>query len=783
MSSPKRESFIIFNKLLNFYRIALQSTQRKELKIKTRLKGCLTWVEFNIYVIGTGLKGNRRKGEKDSVKEHIDKRKIAFILKTKGGMMKEIFVLLLIGAIIQIQSWWNENWSARTKVRIDATPCNVDLTDYTIHIQVGFGEAMQDDFADIRFIDSDDKTKLSYWAEYINASPHEASFWVKIPGIPVGDIKEIWMYYGNPQATSISNGPATFFFFDNFEEYPNNWELETSPTPTCSWYEEHNPIPDWTRGKITDVSLSYEIEDSLYGGNPLGSKALSKYGGCYPARLTVQLPSEINNLAIEYKVFRDIYGNLVPPTYAWCPCERPNIQDGLGNGYDFVECRYCPPGNNGRFQYQIDRVRGWTTLNNLSGTKWDLSDWTAKWLRWSWRCHYQTGGFSLEGVVYPEWGRPDFPLHIISAIDNSPPTTSFSYLSMAGGYPWYMDDIRIRPWVPCDPIGIAESNIDVGVEEIVEPTECPGGPVKPICLVHNYGSEAVSTPVYLFITDYITGERVMDDADYVDLKSGQSDFSVFSEWTPEEGKVYLLEFTTDLSGDLNAYNNAKLAKIECARAHDMAILRIVSPIAQEKPYPGDTTITPEAWFENRGLNNEKGFYLYCEVTDTLGNPAGYRDSAEVRNDIVPGDSIFKEFLGWIPPNSGWYIFRFFPFLAEDGYRKNDTMGVWIEVGPAGVKEVEHLSDFKIEVVQPNPFVGLTKIIYSLPYPVIATLSIYNASGRLVKEFLCGCKKETGIKSIIWDRTDNRGRRVSAGIYYVILKVNGKERVRKVVTIR
>lgn len=517
----------------------------------------------------------------------------------------------------------------------------------------------------------------------------------------------------------------------------------------------------------------------------MGSKALSKYGGCYPARLTFQLPGGIDNLAIEYKVFRDMYGNLVPPSYANCPCERPNIQDGSGNGYDFVECRYCPPGGDGRFQYQIDRVRVWTTLNNLSGTKRDLNNWTAKWLRWSWRCYYEAGNFSLEGVVYPEWGRPDFPLHTISALDTSPPTTSFSHLSMAGGYPWYMDDIRIRSWVPCDPIGIVESNIDVGVEEIVVPTECPGEPVEPVCLVHNYGSEAVSTPVYLFITDYITGEFIMSDWDCVDLNPGEAEFAMFSEWTPEQGKVYLLEFITDLPGDLNAYNNGQFIMIECARAHDMATLNIVYPTIREEPYPGDTTIIPEAWFINRGLNNEIGFYIYCEVTDTLGNPTGYRDSAEV-SSVAPGDSVNQKFPIWTPPATGWYVFRFFSFLAEDDYRKNDTMEVWIEVGPMGIEEVRQLAvkDFRIEVIQPNPFGDLTKISYSLPYPATATLSIYDNAGRLIKELLCGCKKETsGVKSVAWNRTDNRGKRVSAGIYYVVLKVNGKEITRKVVTIK
>ncbi|MFZ8804232.1 MAG: DUF2341 domain-containing protein, partial [Candidatus Calescibacterium sp.] len=67
------------------------------------------------------------------------------------------------------------------------------------------------DYGDIRFTDSDGSTLLNYWQEA------DGRFWVKVPYIPANSTKTIYVYYGNPSATSLSNGDATFDFFDDFE--------------------------------------------------------------------------------------------------------------------------------------------------------------------------------------------------------------------------------------------------------------------------------------------------------------------------------------------------------------------------------------------------------------------------------------------------------------------------------------------------------------------------------------------------------------------------------------
>ena len=68
-----------------------------------------------------------------------------------------------------------------------------------------------------------------------NISGDTATFWVKIDDDLSSTDATIYVYYGNTQATSASNGTATFVFFDDFEDadlsewdYTNSWEVQSS---------------------------------------------------------------------------------------------------------------------------------------------------------------------------------------------------------------------------------------------------------------------------------------------------------------------------------------------------------------------------------------------------------------------------------------------------------------------------------------------------------------------------------------------------------------------------
>jgi hypothetical protein len=112
--------------------------------------------------------------------------------------------------------WWDYSWSYRKPVTIDNTQNPDALTDYPVFINVSVQDLvssgkMKSDRGDVRFTDSDGTTELSCWLD------SNYSIWVKIPSLPARATKTIYLYYGNPSASSVSNGWKVFDFFDDFE--------------------------------------------------------------------------------------------------------------------------------------------------------------------------------------------------------------------------------------------------------------------------------------------------------------------------------------------------------------------------------------------------------------------------------------------------------------------------------------------------------------------------------------------------------------------------------------
>jgi hypothetical protein len=72
------------------------------------------------------------------------------------------------------------------------------------------------DFGDIRFTASDGATQLNYWIQS-SSTGVMATFWVKITDNLSGASSTIYLYYGNPSATTTSNGAAVWTLYDDFE--------------------------------------------------------------------------------------------------------------------------------------------------------------------------------------------------------------------------------------------------------------------------------------------------------------------------------------------------------------------------------------------------------------------------------------------------------------------------------------------------------------------------------------------------------------------------------------
>jgi len=86
-------------------------------------------------------------------------------------------------------------------------------------------------------------------------------------------------------------------------------------------------------------------------------------------------------------------------------------------------------------------------------------------------------------------------------------------------------------------------------------------------------------------------------------------------------------------------------------------------------------------------------------------------------------------------------------------------------------------------LSPNPFARNLTVTYSIGQNTKgAELKIYDASGRLVKLFnhLTAIQP---VNQVVWNGSDDMGRSVPAGVYFVRLEVNGEKKTEKAILLR
>ncbi len=103
--------------------------------------------------------------------------------------------------------WWDRGWAYRRLVTV--TNGGNALENYQVKIIVDNAANMDNNFDDLRFVDNDNVTELSYWIEDHNLGDN-AIVWVRVPSIPASDNKTFYMYYGNPGARPASDFSVTF---------------------------------------------------------------------------------------------------------------------------------------------------------------------------------------------------------------------------------------------------------------------------------------------------------------------------------------------------------------------------------------------------------------------------------------------------------------------------------------------------------------------------------------------------------------------------------------------
>ncbi|TXT55664.1 MAG: hypothetical protein BAJATHORv1_30044 [Candidatus Thorarchaeota archaeon] len=175
----------------------------------------------------------------------------------------------------EVESPWLTSWQYRKAHNISGAVGSGTNYQIAFDLQYGSGtdsgstvyldELCKSDFADIRFTDDDGITLLDYWIEESTSGDY-ATVWVEMNDTLDVD-QSIYLYYGNPTAESISDGEATFLFFDDFNADLdlNKWNMTSGDISTSNGYLELIST-DGTRGSIDGkVNISYNTAYTVRG--------------------------------------------------------------------------------------------------------------------------------------------------------------------------------------------------------------------------------------------------------------------------------------------------------------------------------------------------------------------------------------------------------------------------------------------------------------------------------------------------------------------------------------
>jgi len=141
-------------------------------------------------------------------------------------------------------TWWNGNWKYRQEVKITNNAGKylygyqvlVTLTNSNFDFQHANTHGK-----DFRAVSSDGSTSYPYYIEKWDWG-QEAKVWVRIPVIAPGTETTFFIYYGNPDAESESNGNTTFpDFFDDFEDL-DQWTEYGSGTVTVTTEDDRTVV-------------------------------------------------------------------------------------------------------------------------------------------------------------------------------------------------------------------------------------------------------------------------------------------------------------------------------------------------------------------------------------------------------------------------------------------------------------------------------------------------------------------------------------------------------------
>jgi hypothetical protein len=194
----------------------------------------------------------------------------------------------------------------------------------------------------------------------------------------------------------------------------------------------------------------------------------------------------------------------------------------------------------------------------------------------------------------------------------------------------------------------------------------------------------------------------------------------------------------------------------------------IPPMDVDTPEVGGDSITV-SWAPST-TGRLAGYRVYYD-TDTSGFP--YKESVDVGLDTTY--TIHRTIEGTVT----YYI----AVTCYDSLEKESWYSKEIAATIDYTGEEEQLRRIPkaaaLYRVSPNPFRSTAVIRYGLPRDAAVTLVVYDATGRHIRTLVHGLAS-AGTHAVTWSGTDDCGRRVSAGTYFLRMATESYDAVNKVI---
>jgi hypothetical protein len=344
------------------------------------------------------------------------------------------------------------------------------------------------------------------------------------------------------------------------------------------------------------------------------------------------------------------------------------------------------------------------------------------------------------------------------------------------------DTITVNDSASRQVFAVRQAFHDVGTDSITSPGTdiVPDSSYNPVAWIHNFGT----------FTENFFVECMIPEAGYGDTfvvmgmaPSGNAECT-FDSWTvpSADSTSYTVCVRTVLPSDQDATNDSLCKGMYAVipTIHDAGVDSITSPpdtIQAGSSYP------PIAWIRNNGDFPET-FAIVCRI-DSSGTPV-YSDTGAAVG-LAPGADYQVSFSSWSAPAIPGVTYNtcVWTILTGDAVPSNDTLCktsfsvTWVE---EKLDSRRAPSKFILYQGTPNPFSRLTTFSYEIPSCSNTELSIYDATGRLVRTLFEGDARP-GIHSADWNGRNETGAEVPGGIYFCKLSAGRNETTVKMVLVR